>query len=119
MNQSNALLESVLGSIRGAAVAVNRDLNILVWNERSHDLWGLRPDEVQGKSVLNLDIGMPVGELRAPIRACLHDGADYKEVVLDAINRRGKPVRCRVICTPLLSPAKRREGVIMMMDEVT
>jgi two-component system CheB/CheR fusion protein len=118
LNHSNAFLESVLASMRGAAVVVNRDLNVLVWNERAHDLWGLRPDEVQGKSVLNLDIGLPVGELRAPIRACLHDGADYKEVVLDAINRRGKPVRCRVICTPLLSPGKRREGVIMMMDEV-
>src|SRR5262245_24541320 len=119
LNQANAFLESVLASMRGAAVVVNRDLNILVWNERAHDLWGLRPEEVQGKSVLNLDIGLPVGELRAPIRACLQDGADYKEVVLDATNRRGKPVRCRVICTPLLSPGKRREGVIMMMDEVS
>ena len=119
LNQANAFLESVLASMRGAAVVVNRDLDILVWNERAYDLWGLRPDEVQGKSVLNLDIGLPVGELRAPIRACLHDGADYKEMVLDAINRRGKPVRCRVTCTPLLSPAKRREGVIMMMDDVS
>jgi two-component system CheB/CheR fusion protein len=119
LNQANAFLGSVLGSMRSAAVAVDRDLNILVWNDRAHDLWGLRPEEVQGKSVLNLDIGLPVGELRAPIRACLHDGADYKEVTLDAVNRRGKPVRCRVTCTPLLSHGKRREGVIIMMDEVT
>ena len=118
LNQVNAFLESVLASMRGAAVVVDRDLNVLVWNERAHDLWGLRPDEVQGKSVLNLDIGLPVGELRAPIRACLHDGADYKEVTLDAINRRGKPVSCRVSCMPLVSPSKRREGVILMMDEV-
>jgi two-component system CheB/CheR fusion protein len=104
--------------MRGAAVVVNRDLNVLVWNERAHDLWGLRADEVQGKSVLNLDIGLPVGELRAPIRACLQDGADYKEIVLDAVNRRGKSMRCRVICTPLMSPGKRREGVILMMDEL-
>ena len=60
-----------------------------------------------------------MGELRAPIRACLQDGADYKELVLDAVNRRGKSMRCRVTCTPLLSPGKRREGVIMMMDEVS
>jgi two-component system CheB/CheR fusion protein len=119
LNQSNAFLESVLGSMRGAAVVVNRDLNVLIWNERAHDLWGLRADEVQGKSILNLDIGLPVGELRAPIRACLQDGADYKELVLDAVNRRGKSMRCRVTCTPLLSPGKRREGVIMMMDEVS
>jgi two-component system CheB/CheR fusion protein len=118
LNHANAFLESVLASMRGAAVVVNRDLNVLVWNERAYDLWGLRPDEVRGKSVLNLDIGLPMGELRAPIRACLQDGADHKEVVLDAINRRGKPMRCRVICTPLLASGQRRDGVIMMMDEV-
>jgi len=118
LNHSNAFLESVLASLRGAAVVVNRDLNVQVWNERAHDLWGLRQDEVRGKSILNLDIGLPVGELRAPIRACLADGVDYKELVLDAVNRRGKSVRCRVTCTPLLSPAKRRDGVILMMDEL-
>ena len=71
---------------------------------------------MQGRSLLNLDIGLPVGELRAPIRACLNDGADYKELVLDAVNRRGKSIRCRIACTPLLT-GKRREGVILMMDE--
>jgi two-component system CheB/CheR fusion protein len=118
LNHANAFLESVLGSMRGAAVVVNRDLNVLVWNERAHDLWGLRADEVHGKSILNLDIGLPVGELRAPIRACLQDGADYKDITLDAVNRRGKSMRCRVTCTPLLSSGKRRDGVILMMDEV-
>ena len=118
LNQANAFLESVLSSMRGAAVVVNRDLNVLIWNERAQDLWGLRADEVRGKSVLNLDIGLPVGELRAPIRACLNDGADYKETLLDAVNRRGKTIRCRVICTPLLAPGKRRDGVILMMEEL-
>ena len=117
LNQSNAFLQSVLGSLRAAAIVVDRDLNVLVWNHRAEDLWGLRSEEVEGKSVLNLDIGLPVGELRAPMRACMQDGADYREMVLDAINRRGKPIRCRVICTPLLSMGKRRDGVIMMMEE--
>jgi two-component system CheB/CheR fusion protein len=119
LNNSNAFLHSVLGSMRGAAIVVDRELNVVVWNLRAEDLWGLRQDEVYGKSVLNLDIGLPVGELRAPIRACLHDGADFKEMTLDAINRRGKPIRCRVTCTPLLASAKRRDGVILMMDEAS
>jgi two-component system CheB/CheR fusion protein len=118
LNQSNAFLQSVLGSLRGAAVVVNRDFNVLVWNHRAEDLWGLRQDEVQGKSVLNLDIGLPVGELRAPMRACLQEGAEYRDAVLDAVNRRGKAIRCRIACTPLLAPDKRRDGVILMMDEV-
>jgi two-component system CheB/CheR fusion protein len=118
LNQSNAFLHSVLASMRGAAIVVNADFNVLVWNHRAEELWGLRQDEVQGKSVLNLDIGLPVGELRAPMRACLHDGAEHKAIELDAVNRRGKAIRCRIACTPLLAADKRREGVILMMDEV-
>jgi two-component system CheB/CheR fusion protein len=37
--------------------------------------------------------------------------------VLDAINRRGKKIKCRVTCSPLISPSKKREGVILLMDE--
>src|SRR5262245_65322792 len=71
LNQVNAFFESVLGSLRAAAVVVNEQLNVLMWNSRAEDLWGLRADEAQGKSVLNLDIGLPVSELRGALRACL------------------------------------------------
>src|SRR5262249_11966013 len=71
LNQMNSFFESVLGSLRSAAVVVNEQMNVLMWNHRSEDLWGLRADEVQGKSMLNLDIGLPVAELRGAIRACL------------------------------------------------
>jgi two-component system CheB/CheR fusion protein len=117
LNRSNAFLQSVLGSLRAAAVVVDRDFNVLVWNHRAEDLWGLRSDEVQGRSVLNLDIGLPVGELRAPMRACLTGEAEHKSIVLDAINRRGKSFRCGVSCMPLISPQGEREGVIVTMDE--
>jgi two-component system CheB/CheR fusion protein len=117
LNHTNAFLQSVLASMRGAAIVVDRDFNVLVWNHRAEDLWGLREDEVRGKSVLNLDIGLPVGELRAPLRACLQEGTDYKEIELDAVNRRGKSIRCRIACTPLRTGEKRRDGVIVMMDE--
>jgi two-component system, chemotaxis family, CheB/CheR fusion protein len=118
LHQSNAFLASVLASLRGAAVVVNSNLDVLMWNSRAEDLWGLRQDEVQGKSLLNLDIGLPVAELRGLIRPCLSGEAEVKEVVLDAVNRRGKKIRCRVACTPLLVDGKKRDGVILMMDEM-
>ena len=117
LNRANAFLEAVLASLRAAAVVVGRDLNVLVWNARAEDLWGLRADEVRGQSVLNLDIGLPVGELRAPIRTCLQEGAGHQEVTLDAVNRRGKAIRCRVTCTPLMSAEGKRDGVILLMEE--
>jgi len=108
----------VLTGLRAAAVVVNHNLNVLVWNKRAEDLWGLRSDEVQGRSLLNLDIGLPVGQLRDVIRPCLNGDSDHQQVELDAVNRRGKKIKCRVTCTPLVTPSKKREGVILLMEEV-
>ena len=116
LNHANAFFASVLGSLRSGAVVVNRNLDVMSWNSRAEDLWGLRAEEVQGKSLLNLDIGLPVKELRDGIRPVLSGELPHKEVVLDAINRRGKSIRCRVSCTPLLA-GRERQGVILLMDE--
>ena len=78
----------------------------------------MRADEVQGRSLLNLDIGLPVAELRAAIRPCLAGEVAHQDATLDAINRRGKKIRCQVTCTPLNSAAKKREGVILLIDEL-
>ena len=118
LNHVNAFLESVLSSMRAGAVVVNANLDVLMWNHRAEDLWGLRADEVQGKGLLNLDIGLPVKELRNVIRPCLTGDADHQEVELDAVNRRGKAIRCRVTCTPLLVPGNKRQGVILIMEEI-
>ena len=116
MNQLNAFLESVLGSLSSAAVVVNQEFDVLMWNHRAEDLWGLRADEVQGRSFLNLDIGLPVGELRGTMRSVLSGDAARKEVTLEAVNRRGRHIRCQVSVTPLAT-GKKREGVILLMEE--
>ena len=95
---------------------LDEELRVLVWNQRAEDLWGVRQDEVQGQHFLNLDIGLPVGQLRHTIKACLN-GENGSEVAVDAINRRGKPIRCQVTCTPLAGPDKEARGVILMMEE--
>ena len=80
-------------------------------------MWGLRPEEVQGRNFLNLDIGLPVDQLKGTIRSCLAGEKEFLEVILDATNRRGKPVRVKVTCTPLANPGgKAPQGVILMME---
>jgi two-component system CheB/CheR fusion protein len=118
LNQANAFLQSILTSMRAAVVVLDRNLSTLIWNYRAEDLWGLRSDEVLGQSFLNLDIGLPVEALRGPMRACLAGERDHQEVVLDATNRRGKTIQCRVACTPLTNPDGERQGVILLMEEV-
>src|SRR5262249_43056308 len=84
LNHVNAFLDSVLTGLRWGGVGANKTLDFLVWNRRAEDMWGLRADEVQGRSFLNLDIGLPVQELRPMIRACLNDGAEHKDMLVDA-----------------------------------
>jgi two-component system CheB/CheR fusion protein len=117
LNRVNAFLESVLAGMRGAAVVLDLNMMVLSWNRRAEDLWGLRADEVRERSLLNLDIGLPVGELRDAIRPCVNGDTDVQEAVLDAVNRRGRKIRCRITCTPLFSANKKREGVIVVMEE--
>jgi two-component system CheB/CheR fusion protein len=117
INHVNAFLQSVVGSLTAGAVVLNQNLNILMWNHKAEDLWGLREDEVKGQSLLNLDIGLPVARLRAIIRSCVSGEADRNEIVLDATNRRGKAIKCRVACSPLVAHNKQRQGVILLMDE--
>ena len=117
VNRANAFLRSIVSSLRSGAIVIDHHFNILVWNHRAEDLWGLREDEVKGQSLLSLDIGLPVDRLRAVIRPCLSGDDNRAEVLLEATNRRGKTIRCRITCAPLLSANKEREGAILLMDE--
>jgi two-component system CheB/CheR fusion protein len=114
----NHFLKSVLASVRSGAVAVNRNLDVTMWNHRAEDLWGLRAEEVQGKSLLNLDIGLPVNDLRNIARACEQLDGGYHETILEAVNRRGKPIKCRIVCSALMAGPNKREGMILLMDEI-
>src|SRR5262249_49133124 len=95
LNQVNSFLQSILSGFKGSLVVRAKDLPVLVWTPRAEDAWGLRSEEVTGKQFLNLDIGLPIMELRQPIRDCLA-GAPNTMVAVNAVNRRGKPVRCEV-----------------------
>jgi len=117
LNRAKAFLESILSSLHAAAVAVDPDFTILMWNAEANELWGLREDEVQGRSLLSLDIGLPVGDLRNLVRSVLHGGSEYQEIVLAATNRRGRAMQCRVTGAPLIGIGEDIHGVILLMEE--
>jgi two-component system CheB/CheR fusion protein len=116
LNHANALLKSILGGLRVGVAVIDRDLRVMVWNGRAEDLWGLRADEVRDRHFMSLDIGLPVDQLRQPLRACLAGESPQERVVLDARDRRGRPIRCEVTCTPLLNPEREIRGAIVLME---
>jgi two-component system CheB/CheR fusion protein len=103
--------------MRGAVVVVDAELKILVWNQGAEDLWGLREDELRGKHVLGLDIGLPIERLKPLMQACLTGAKSHASVTLDAINRRGRAITCRVTATPLMTRRQSIHGVILVMED--
>ena len=97
---------------------VNADLLVQEWNRPAENLWGLRRDEAVGQHFLNLDIGLPTEQLRSVIRRALGDRArEPQEVILPAVNRRGRTVNVRVVCTPLARDGGSVSGAILVMEQ--
>jgi two-component system CheB/CheR fusion protein len=117
LNHVNAFLNSILTGLRDGVIVVDNSFNILQWNYRSEDMWGLRNDEVQQQHLFDLDIGLPVDRLRESIRLILKGDTNQQSDTLKAINRRGKAIDCLVTSTPLLGPHKERQGVILVIEE--
>jgi two-component system CheB/CheR fusion protein len=46
------------------------------------------------------------------------DGAQPQELILDAVNRRGRNIKCRVAITPLTDAQRQRQGAIIVTEEM-
>jgi two-component system CheB/CheR fusion protein len=117
--QLNAFLESIMYGIREALIVLDRNLQVQRWNRMAENLWGLRSDEVIGQHFFNLDIGLPVDKLNTMIRTTLNEGNwdNNQEVVLQAVNRRGRTITVMVTATPLMEDTT-RQGIILVVKEV-
>ncbi len=116
LDRANTFLESIVASMQAGLVVLDANLAVEVWNRKAEDLWGLRADEVRGKPFMNLEIGLPVEELKTPLRECLAGNSPHR-LVLDGRNRRGKAIRCAVVCVPLAGTDKHVRGAILMMEQ--
>jgi two-component system CheB/CheR fusion protein len=113
----NAYVSSILTSVRVAVVVVDPDSTIRVWNRRAEDFWGLRADEAVGRPLQNLEIGLPVERLKAAVRSCVDGRTDAEEVVVEAVNRLGRPMLCRVSVAPFRGGGSEVNGAVLVMEE--
>jgi two-component system CheB/CheR fusion protein len=117
LHQLTEFLESIWAGLGGAVAVLDPDLRVLVWNHGFEELWGIREAEVQGQPFLDLDIGLPVDQVRPALQEAMSDGNGSQSTVLQAINRRGKTLTCRVTCSPLVGNDKTVRGVIVVVVE--
>jgi two-component system, chemotaxis family, CheB/CheR fusion protein len=112
----NRFMESVLGSLGAGVVVVSRQMIVQVWNRQAEDLWGLREEETVGQHFLNLDSGLPTEQLKPLVREVVFDGSGGNEMVMQAVNRRGRTIELRVAVTPLLSGDAEPSGALLLME---
>ncbi len=116
VDSSNLFLQSILASMRYAVVVLDKQNNILIWNKRCSDLFGLRSEECEGKNFLDLDIGLPVSELKEPIEKFLELEEKYKILSVQAHDRRGKEIRVEIRMAAL-SSGNKKSGILLLMDQ--
>jgi two-component system, chemotaxis family, CheB/CheR fusion protein len=116
--ETDRFMNAVMASVHAAVVVLGPDLRIRVWNGESEEMWGLAEHEVKGKLLQDLDIGLPVDRIGDLIRGCLM-GNDEPNVVVEAIDRRGRSIRCRVSCSRLGSSRDEAGGVVLVIRDET
>jgi len=114
LDQIRHFLEAVLASVTAGVVVLDGNEQIVAWNKGSEELWGVRAEEVVGRLLSELDIGLPTKRLQGLItRSAAPGGAPVR---IDAINRRGKSIVCSVRGAPM---SGLRGGVVLLMEDVT
>ncbi len=117
LDRVNMYFGSILTGLLWAVIVVDRDLLVNLWNGWAEEQWGLRADEVLGRSLLTLDSGLPIDELAPAIRLCLDGDSQRQQRIITGRNRRGQLHTYRVVLTPLRSPSG-TDGVIMVLEEL-
>src|SRR5499425_563557 len=117
LDTANSFLESILSSLRASAVVLDQNSNILIWNRMAEETWGLRSDEVKGTSFFDIDIGLEAAKLRDPILTCLASGSSH-ETVMNARNRRGRPIRCHVTVNRQEGAQVKDRRIVILMEEI-
>lgn len=112
----NAFMESVLTSLRLGVAVVNNELKVKMWHGRAEDLWGLRPSEVYDRPLMSLDMGLPLDLVKLLVQDTIAQPNETHELLVDAINRRGRRIRCRIVGTTVHMEGK--TGAVLLMEEV-
>jgi len=119
LNQVNGFFEAMLTSLAVGVAVVDREQRVQVWNQHAEDLWGLRRDEALERPLLALDVGLPLENIAGALRSVVGGASEREHAVLEAVNRRGRTIRCATTIIPLRGPATDgvpRGAIVLMSD---
>jgi len=114
----NHRFEAILATLGVAVGVLDSEGRVREWSRRAEGLWGVRAEAVVRQHLLALDIGLPVERLGPALRQVLAGATDREELVLDAVDRRGRTFACRTTILSLSTGPESRGGgaVVAMLD---
>ena len=115
LDEARTFLGSLVDSVARGMVVVDREMRVVLWNRDCEEMWGLRAEETIGSSLTSLDIGLPMESIRPLIGNAFVDAAGG-EVVVEAVNRRGKHTSVRVTCSAFRSAEGSVTGALLFME---
>jgi two-component system CheB/CheR fusion protein len=110
--------EAILRSTNSGIIVVDAEQKVRSWNRWNENAWGLREEETVGRKIIELDIGLPVRELEPAVQIALA-GGEAVDTRINAVERRGRSIRCRVRVSPLLYEDRASHGAVLFIEEVT
>jgi two-component system CheB/CheR fusion protein len=108
-------VDGILRGLDAGVVVVDAELKVRSWNRWSENTWGLREEEVLGQSFGALDIGLPVAQLEPAVRQVLAR-TESSEAVVDALDRRGRSMKCLVRISPLTYDGRDTRGAVLLLE---
>jgi two-component system CheB/CheR fusion protein len=109
-------VDAIMRALDAGLVVVDTDLCVLSWNRWSENAWGLREEEAINQVFTHLDIGLPVRQLEQAMRQAVANSA-ASEMMVDALDRRGRPMKCRVRVAPLIYLDRNTHGAMVVVED--
>ena len=119
LRESNAIMEVILRAKGVGVIVVDPEQRVRLWSRESEDLWGVRAEEVVDLPLGDLDVGLPVEQVRPLVRQVLLNGKEppVSESFL-ARDRRGRAFRCAVTVMRLDVDDTAVTGVVVLTERL-
>lgn len=116
--------EMVLNSIDPSIIVTDSDLLVKTWNAAAADMLGCEEDEIVGRSLMNLDIGIPLERMADQFRDVIRTGKPADDT-LEYIDCWGKRTMVDVSMNPLMEekseglPLIEAKGLVLILKKST
>lgn len=108
--------EGTLRSIDAGIIVIDENFCVSSWNRWSEAAWGVPARAAIGRRLFELDIGLPVRQLDHACQRAVADGCS-EELVVEARDREGRAMTCRVRIWPLLHDDRGTHGAVIMVED--